>query len=237
VDCHFPGVATVSFLSLYTPDREGFRGSARRRRSSKGHLLHTAAYFIGYTWVVRTDDRVEPHRFVRPSASTPLRAAGSIVQGWSSRRRRAAAAGAPGFVGSVNMAGSQLGSAWWTTRAGGVAATVWRWLRSQSPPCWSCCSAARWRPSKCRAVVEGKPVVVMRSISNQLAVVVGTIAVALTMSGCFPGRERICSKGEHVVKSIEAPETGRTCVRDGEPPPPGYEEYPPGSVPTYTDEG
>jgi hypothetical protein len=56
------------------------------------------------------------------------------------------------------------------------------------------------------------------------------------LSGCPFGRERICSRGEHVVRSIEAPETGRTCVRDGEPPPKGYEEYPPGQVPTYLDE-
>jgi hypothetical protein len=60
--------------------------------------------------------------------------------------------------------------------------------------------------------------------------------LALMPSGCLPVRERICSKGEHVVRSIEAPKTGRTCVRDGERPPKGYDEYPPGEVPTYTDE-
>lgn len=61
-------------------------------------------------------------------------------------------------------------------------------------------------------------------------------SLAVMLSGCGLGRERICSRGEHVVKSVEAPETGRTCVRDGEPPPNGYEEYPPGRVPKYTDE-
>ena len=45
--------------------------------------------------------------------------------------------------------------------------------------------------------------------------------------------ERICRGGEHPVRSIEAPDTGRTCVRDGEPPPAGYEEYPPGRHPGH----
>ena len=64
-----------------------------------------------------------------------------------------------------------------------------------------------------------------------------TASLALMLSGCELARERICNRGERVVKSIQAPETGRTCVRDGEPPPDGYEEYPPGRVPKYTDEG
>src|SRR5205085_4210037 len=73
--------------------------------------------------------------------------------------------------------------------------------------------------------------------ASRLVVAVSAMAVGLTLPGCSPlGRERICSRGEHVVKSIEAPETGRTCVRNGNPPPSGYEEYPPGQVPTYLDE-
>ena len=72
---------------------------------------------------------------------------------------------------------------------------------------------------------------------KRLAAMVASVALAVLPSACIPGRERICSKGEHVVRAVEAPETGRTCVPDGEPPPSGYEEYPPGSVPTYTDEG
>lgn len=71
---------------------------------------------------------------------------------------------------------------------------------------------------------------------ERLAVIVSTVAMALMLSACPLGRERICSKGEHVVRSIKAPETGRACGRNGEPPPPGYEEYPPGKVPTHTDE-
>lgn len=67
-------------------------------------------------------------------------------------------------------------------------------------------------------------------------VVVGAMTLALMLSGCPLGRERICRRGEHVVKSIEAPATGRTCLRDGDPPPKGYEEYPPGKVPKYTDD-
>jgi len=69
-----------------------------------------------------------------------------------------------------------------------------------------------------------------------IAVLGATMVLAVTLSGCPVGRERICSGGEHVVRSIEAPETGRTCVRDGKPPPKGYEEYPPGQVPKYTDQ-
>jgi hypothetical protein len=66
--------------------------------------------------------------------------------------------------------------------------------------------------------------------------IVTTLSSAFTLSGCFVFRERMCSRGEHPVKSIEAPETGRACVRDGNPPPNGYEEYPPGQVPTYLHE-
>ena len=75
----------------------------------------------------------------------------------------------------------------------------------------------------------------MASTRRRLVLIASTVALAIMLSGC-PLRERICSKGEHVVKSIEAPEGGRTCVRDGKPPPKGYEEYPPGQVPTYRDE-
>ena len=65
----------------------------------------------------------------------------------------------------------------------------------------------------------------------------GAMVSALLLWGCSPlGREGVCSKGEHVVKSIEATETGRTCVRDGQPPPKGYEEYPRGQAPTYLDQ-
>ncbi len=59
--------------------------------------------------------------------------------------------------------------------------------------------------------------------------------LTIVLAGC-PVRERLCSEGEHVVKSIEAPDTGRTCVRDGDPPPEGYEEYPPGQVPIFRGE-
>lgn len=62
------------------------------------------------------------------------------------------------------------------------------------------------------------------------------MVVTLMLSVGCSGRERICGKGDHVVRSIESPETGRTCVRDGTPPPKGYEEFPPGQVPKYTDQ-
>jgi len=76
----------------------------------------------------------------------------------------------------------------------------------------------------------------MLSRCQRLVAIPSTALLALVLSGCPLARERICSRGEHVVRSIEAPATGRTCVRDGEPPPDGYEEYPPGKVPKYTDE-
>lgn len=76
-----------------------------------------------------------------------------------------------------------------------------------------------------------------RSTRTYRLVITGTaFLLAFTLSGCSLFRERMCSRGEHAVKSIEAPETGRTCVRDGAPPPDGYEEYPDGQVPTYLDE-
>jgi len=67
-------------------------------------------------------------------------------------------------------------------------------------------------------------------------IVVASVALATILSGCPLARERICRKGEHVVRSVDAPRTGRTCVRDGQPPPAGYEEFPPGKAPTYLDE-
>lgn len=76
----------------------------------------------------------------------------------------------------------------------------------------------------------------MRRGRGRFPTIASVWALAVTLTGCPLGRERICSRGEHVVKSIEAPETGRTCVRNGQPPPNGYEEYPAGNVPTYTDD-
>ena len=77
---------------------------------------------------------------------------------------------------------------------------------------------------------------IMRQGRGRLTTIVSAMALAVMLTGCPLGRERICSRGEHVVRSIEAPETGRTCVRNGQPPPKGYEEYPAGKVPTYIDE-
>jgi hypothetical protein len=77
----------------------------------------------------------------------------------------------------------------------------------------------------------------MPRTAPRLVVAVAVVIVAVMPEGCSLVRERICSRGEHVVRSIEAPRTGRTCVRDGQPPSRGYEEYPPVSVPIYVDEG
>ncbi len=72
--------------------------------------------------------------------------------------------------------------------------------------------------------------------THRLVVTVSAMMFAVLLPGCSVVRERACNSGEHAVKSIEAPETGRACVRDGQPPPQGYEEYPPGQVPKYADQ-
>ena len=64
--------------------------------------------------------------------------------------------------------------------------------------------------------------------------VLAVLLAAAPISGC--ARERICSEGEYPVRSIRFPETGRACVEEGEPPPKGYETFPPGEVPEYVDE-
>jgi hypothetical protein len=61
------------------------------------------------------------------------------------------------------------------------------------------------------------------------------VMAAMTVAGCS-FRERMCSSGKHAVWSVQYPETGRTCVRDGDAPPAGYATYPPGKTPTYVDE-
>lgn len=74
----------------------------------------------------------------------------------------------------------------------------------------------------------------MQTLRRAAAAAGAALAVAAlgTAAGC---QERVCRRGEHAVRSVEAPDTGRTCVRDGEPPPPGYEEFPPGEAPVYVD--
>ncbi len=64
------------------------------------------------------------------------------------------------------------------------------------------------------------------------------VAVLISLGGAcsLVFRERMCSRGERAVRAIEAPDTGRTCVKNGQPPPPRYEEFPPGQRPTYVDQ-
>ena len=64
------------------------------------------------------------------------------------------------------------------------------------------------------------------------------VAVLVWWGGArsFVFRERMCSPGERAVRAIDAPDTGRACVKKEKPPPPGYEEFPPGQRPTYVDE-
>lgn len=72
----------------------------------------------------------------------------------------------------------------------------------------------------------------MRTHRRAAAATTAVLAALTLAAGC---QERVCRRGEHAVRSVEAPDTGRTCVKDGEPPPAGYEEYPPGEAPVYTD--
>lgn len=72
----------------------------------------------------------------------------------------------------------------------------------------------------------------MDGLSRGVAVGAVALAVLGLTTAC---QERVCRRGEHAVRSVEAPDTGRACVRDGERPPAGYEEYPPGEAPVYVD--
>lgn len=67
-----------------------------------------------------------------------------------------------------------------------------------------------------------------RRVGRAAGAALALAALAGAGAGC---QERVCRSGEHAVRSVDAPDTGRTCVRDGDPPPPGYEEYPPGEAP------
>ncbi len=74
-------------------------------------------------------------------------------------------------------------------------------------------------------------------VRHRLAAVILVAALPLLGGACSSAfRERMCSPGEHAVRAIEAPDTGRTCVKNGQPPPPRYEEFPPGHRPTYVDQ-
>lgn len=57
----------------------------------------------------------------------------------------------------------------------------------------------------------------------------------LLVAGCGY-REKICRDGEYPAFSLEFPESGRICVRQGEAPPAGYAKYPAGKVPYWLDE-
>lgn len=59
-------------------------------------------------------------------------------------------------------------------------------------------------------------------------VVVLTVFAALSLSSCA---DEVCARGEHPVRWIEDHD-GSICVEDGQAPPPGYEEYPPGATPS-----
>ncbi len=74
----------------------------------------------------------------------------------------------------------------------------------------------------------------LMAVRHRLAMVI-SVAVLVWLGGAcsFVFRERMCSPGERAVRAIEAPHTGRTCVKKGQPPPAGYEEFPAGQRPTY----
>ena len=77
----------------------------------------------------------------------------------------------------------------------------------------------------------------LMAVRHRLAMAI-SVAVLVWLGGAcsLVFRERMCSPGERAVRAIEAPDTGRTCVKKGQPPPPGYEEFPPGQRPTYVDQ-
>ncbi len=77
----------------------------------------------------------------------------------------------------------------------------------------------------------------LMAVWHRLAMAI-SVAVLVWLGGAcsFVFRERMCSPGERAVRAIEAADTGRTCVKKGQPPPPGYEEFPPGQRPTYVDQ-
>ncbi len=73
--------------------------------------------------------------------------------------------------------------------------------------------------------------------SHRLAMAVFVAVLVLPGGACsLVFRERMCSSDERAVRAIDAPETGRACVKKGQPPPSGYEEFPPGQRATYVDE-
>ena len=73
--------------------------------------------------------------------------------------------------------------------------------------------------------------VCVRLLTSSLA-----LGIIGSMVGCGTFKERVCESGEYAVRAIEAPETGRTCVPNGQEPPPGYERFPPGQTPTYLED-
>jgi hypothetical protein len=75
----------------------------------------------------------------------------------------------------------------------------------------------------------------LMAVRHRLAVAI-LVAVLVWLGGACSFRERMCSPGERAVRAIEAPDTGRVCVKNGQPPPPSYEEFPPGQRPTYVDQ-
>jgi hypothetical protein len=65
---------------------------------------------------------------------------------------------------------------------------------------------------------------------------VGATAV-LTLTGCADlTREAMCADDAYPVWPVNAPDSGRTCVPNGQEPPTGYACYPMGHVPHWTDE-
>ena len=64
--------------------------------------------------------------------------------------------------------------------------------------------------------------------SRTFTIVLLAVLAASSLSSCA---DAVCGRGEHPVRWIED-HNGSVCVKDGEPPPPGYEEYPEGATPT-----
>ena len=74
-------------------------------------------------------------------------------------------------------------------------------------------------------------------MQTRLATLLSVLALvtAAGTSGCS-SLERVCSSGERPVRTVDPSDSGLACAPDGEQPPPGYEDFPPGEAPEYVDD-
>ena len=61
------------------------------------------------------------------------------------------------------------------------------------------------------------------------------LLLTVTLTAACDLREKICRDGEYAVRAV-GNQTGRTCVKDSDDPPPGYTRFPDGQVPVHVDD-